>query len=231
MLQSVIAQHIAKVRQQVEQACHKFARNPIQVKILAVSKKQPAAAIREAAAVGQLAFGENYLQEALQKQTELADLDLEWHFIGPIQSNKTRDLAVHFAWVHTLDRYKIARRLNEQRPEAKGKLQVLIQVNISSEPNKSGVAPSDLLALAEEIQELPQLELRGLMCIPAATDDFAQQRLAFAQLAALHQRLQDAFPEARLDTLSMGMSGDLEAAIAEGSTLVRIGTAIFGARD
>ncbi|MDR9466951.1 YggS family pyridoxal phosphate-dependent enzyme [Marinospirillum sp.] len=231
MLQSVIAQHIAKVRQQVEQACHKFARNPIQVKILAVSKKQPATAIREAAATGQKAFGENYLQEGLQKQQELADLDLEWHFVGPIQSNKTRDLAENFAWVHTLDRFKVARRLSEQRPEKLPPLQVLIQVNISDEASKSGVAASDALVLAEQVMVLPHLELRGLMCIPAATDDYQQQRATFAQMAALQKRLQAAFPAARLDTLSMGMSGDLEAAIAEGSTLVRIGTAIFGARQ
>ncbi|WP_114416816.1 YggS family pyridoxal phosphate-dependent enzyme [Marinospirillum perlucidum] len=231
MLQSVIAQHIAKVRQQVEQACHKFERNPAQVKILAVSKKQSSQAIREAAAEGQQAFGENYLQEALQKQEELGDLDLEWHFIGPIQSNKTRDLASHFNWVHTLDRFKVARRLNDQRPEELEPLKVLIQVNISDEQSKSGIAPADLLALADQIMQLPRLELRGLMCIPAASDDVSEQRKTFAQMAALFKRLQEAYPQAQIDTLSMGMSGDLEAAIAEGSSLVRIGTAIFGARN
>jgi len=231
MLQSVTAQHIAKVRQQVGQACDKFARNPTQVKILAVSKRQTAAAIREAVAAGQEAFGENYLQEALEKQQELADLNLEWHFIGPIQSNKTRDLAENFAWVHTLDRLKVARRLNDQRPKEQLPLQVLIQVNISDEQSKSGVAASEALALAEQVLALPRLQLRGLMCIPAATEDFQQQRTAFAQLAALQKRLQQALPDADLDTLSMGMSGDLEAAIAEGSTLIRIGTAIFGARS
>ena len=231
MLQSVIVEHIAKVRQQVEQSCHKFARNPTEIKILAVSKTQPAAAVREAWQAGLQAFGENYLQEALQKQQELQDLDLEWHFIGPVQSNKTRDLAAHFDWLHTLDRFKIARRLSEQRPEQLPPLQVLIQVNISQEASKSGVAPSDVLVLAEQVQALPQLELRGLMCIPEATDDETEQRRAFAQMQALFQRLQMAFPQARLDILSMGMSGDLQAAIAEGSTLVRIGTAIFGARQ
>lgn len=231
MLQSVTAQHIAKVRQQVGQACDKFARNPTQVKILAVSKKQPATAIREAVVAGQRAFGENYLQEGLQKQQELADLDLEWHFIGPIQSNKTRDLAENFAWVHTLDRFKVARRLNDQRPDNLPPLQVLIQVNISEEASKSGVAVQDALSLAEQLLQLPRLQLRGLMCIPAASDDFQQQRAAFARLAALQEQLHKALPQLELDTLSMGMSGDLEAAIAEGSTLVRIGTAIFGARQ
>ena len=231
MLQLVIAEDIAKVRQQVEQSCHKFARNPAEVKILAVSKTQPAAAVRAAWQAGQSAFGENYLQEALQKQQELQDLELEWHFIGPVQSNKTRDLAAHFDWLHTLDRFKIARRLSEQRAPKQPPLQVLIQVNISQEASKSGVAPSDVLVLAEQVQALPQLELRGLMCIPEATNDETEQRRAFAQMQALFQRLQVAFPQARLDTLSMGMSGDLQAAIAEGSTLVRIGTAIFGARQ
>lgn len=231
MLQSVIVEHIAKVRQQVEQSCHKFARNPTEIKILAVSKTQPAVAVRAAWQAGLTAFGENYLQEALQKQQELQDLDLEWHFIGPVQSNKTRDLAAHFDWLHTLDRFKVARRLSEQRAPEQPPLQVLIQVNISQEASKSGVAPSDVLVLAEQVQALPQLELRGLMCIPEAIDDETEQRRVFAQMQALFQRLQAAFPQARLDTLSMGMSGDLQAAIAEGSTLVRIGTAIFGARQ
>src|SRR5690554_1133951 len=232
MLHSVITEHIAKVRQQVEQACHKFGRNPSKVKVLAVSKTQPAEAIRVAAATGQQAFGENYLQEALQKQQELADLpELEWHFIGAVQSNKTREIAENFAWLHTLARQKIAQRLNDQRPAKLPKLKVLIQVNISNEASKAGILPSEVLGFAKQLLELPRLEVCGLMCIPKASEDFTQQRQAFAQLADLQVQLMQALPELNLTTLSMGMSGDLEAAIAEGSTLVRIGTAIFGARE
>lgn len=232
MLHSVITEHIAKVRQQVEQACHKFGRNPSEVKVLAVSKTQPAEAIRVAAATGQQAFGENYLQEALQKQQELADLpELEWHFIGAVQSNKTREIAENFAWLHTLARQKIAQRLNDQRPAKLPKLKVLIQVNISNEASKAGILPSEVLGFAKQLLELPRLEVCGLMCIPKASEDFTQQRKAFAQLADLQAQLMQALPELNLTTLSMGMSGDLEAAIAEGSTLVRIGTAIFGARE
>ncbi len=232
MLHSVITEHIAKVRQQVEQACHKFGRNPSEVKVLAVSKTQPAEAIRVAAATGQQAFGENYLQEALQKQQELADLpELEWHFIGAVQSNKTREIAENFAWLHTLARQKIAQRLNDQRPAKLPKLKVLIQVNISNEASKAGILPSEVLGFAKQLLELPRLEVCGLMCIPKASEDFTQQRQAFAQLADLQAQLMQALPELNLTTLSMGMSGDLEAAIAEGSTLVRIGTAIFGARE
>lgn len=237
MLHSVISEHIAKVRLQVEQACHKVGRHPAEVKILAVSKTQPAMAVAAAAETGQQAFGENYLQEALEKQALLlADFpDLEWHFIGPVQSNKTRDIAEHFAWVHTLDREKIARRLAEQRPEHLAPLQVLIQVNVSGEASKSGVAPEQVIALADTVRQLPRLQLRGLMCIPEATDQLEQQHAAFRQLRLLLEQLQRHFvasgqSAALLDTLSMGMSGDLDAAIAEGSTLVRIGTAIFGAR-
>jgi len=232
MLHSVITEHIAKVRQQVEQACHKFGRNPSEVKVLAVSKTQPAEAIRVAAATGQQAFGENYLQEALQKQQELADLpELEWHFIGAVQSNKTREIAENFAWLHTLARQKIAQRLNDQRPAKLPKLKVLIQVNISNEASKAGILPSEVLGFAKQLLELPRLEVCGLMCIPKASEDFTQQRQAFAQLADLQAQLMQALPELNLTILSMGMSGDLEAAIAEGSTLVRIGTAIFGARE
>lgn len=231
MLQSVITEHIAKVRQQVEQACHKFDRDPTEVKVLAVSKTQPAEAVRSAVTAGQQAFGENYLQEALQKQQALADLtELEWHFIGAVQSNKSRDIAENFAWLHTLERQKIAQRLNDQRPESLPKLKVLIQVNISNEVSKSGVVPSEVLAFAKQLTQLPRLELRGLMSIPKASENLDEQRYAFAQLAALQKELQEALPSLNFDTLSMGMSGDLQAAIAEGSTLVRIGTAIFGAR-
>lgn len=227
-----IAQHIAKVRKQVEQACIKFGRHPSEVNILAVSKKQPVDALRQAITLGQRAFGENYLQEALEKQAALAQTaNLEWHFIGPLQSNKTRNVAEAFDWVHSLDRLKLAQRLNDQRPADKPPLQVLIQVNVSQEASKSGVTPEALPDLAAAVQALPRLQWRGLMCLPAPSSDPTQQRAAFAQLAALQRELQQRWPDARLDTLSMGMSGDLEAAIAEGSTLVRIGTAIFGARD
>lgn len=232
MFPSLVTEHIAKVRQQVEQACLKFGRNPLDVQVLAVSKTQPAEAIRAAAATGQQAFGENYLQEALQKQQQLADLpELEWHFIGAIQSNKTRELAENFAWLHTLDRLKIAQRLNDQRPAHLPPLKVLIQVNISDEASKAGVAPTEALALAKQVMQLPRLALCGLMCIPKATEDFTEQRQAFAQLAALQADLKQALPTANLNTLSMGMSSDLEAAVAEGSTCVRIGTAIFGLRE
>jgi len=232
MLHSVITEHIAKVHQQVEQACLKFGRNPSEVKVLAVSKTQPAEAIRLAASTGQQAFGENYLQEALQKQQDLADLpELEWHFIGAVQSNKTREIAENFAWLHTLARQKIAQRLNDQRPAKLPKLKVLIQVNVSNEASKAGILPSEVLDFAKQLLKLPRLELCGLMCIPKATEDITEQRQAFAQLADLQAQLNKALPELNLATLSMGMSGDLEAAIAEGSTLVRIGTAIFGARE
>lgn len=236
MLHSVIPEQLAKVYQQVTNACHKSRRDPAKVKILAVSKTQPAEAIRAAAATGQQAFGENYLQEALQKQQQLTDLpELEWHFIGAVQSNKTREIAENFAWLHTLDRQKIAQRLNDQRPAHLPKLNVLIQVNISNEASKAGIAPTALLALAQQVVKLPHLTLRGLMCIPKASDTVAEQRQAFAQLATLQKtlekELQDTLPDLTLNTLSMGMSGDLEAAIAEGSTLVRIGTAIFGTRE
>lgn len=232
MLTSVIAEHSAKVQAQVAQACIKFDRNPKDITILAVSKTHSAAAIRAVAATGLHAFGENYLQEALLKQKELTDIPtLEWHFIGAVQSNKTRELATNFTWLHTLEREKIATRLNAQRPEHLGRMQVLIQVNVSGEASKAGVAPADVFSLAQQVVQLPNLELRGLMCIPLATDDFALQRQAFEQLRHLRNQLQHKLPDARLDTLSMGMSADLEAAIAEGSTLVRIGSAIFGARS
>lgn len=232
MLHSVITEHIAKVRQQVEQACLKFGRNPSEVKILAVSKTQPAEAIRIAAKTGQRAFGENYLQEALQKQQALADLpELEWHFIGAVQSNKTREIAENFTWLHTLDRQKIAERLNNQRPAHLPNLKVLIQVNVSDETSKAGVAPAELLSLAKKVAQLPRLDLCGLMCIPKASEDFTEQRQSFAKLTALQAELKQALPSLDLTTLSMGMSSDLEAAVAEGSRLVRIGTAIFGARE
>lgn len=187
--------------------------------------------LRQAHDAGQRAFGENYLQEALEKQALLADLDdIEWHFIGGLQSNKTRDVAEHFDWVHSIDREKIARRLSAQRPTERAPLNVCLQLNVSGETSKEGVAVDALPALAEAILTLPNLRLRGLMALPAPSDDPETQRRAFRTVATALETLKTRFPEAPLDTLSMGMSGDLEAAIAEGATLVRLGTAIFGSR-
>jgi len=223
---STIPDNIAKVRARIREAAQACDRPATSVQLLAVSKTKPAAALREARACGQRDFGENYLQEALAKQAELADLDLVWHFIGPIQSNKTKPLAEHFAWVHSVDRLKIAERLSAQRPAQLPPLNVCLQVNVSFEPSKSGCAPEELPALAAAVAALPNLRLRGLMAIPEPTPDVAAQRAAFARL----RELRDGLP-LPLDTLSMGMSDDLEAAIAEGATWVRIGSALFGARD
>jgi len=198
------------------------------VQLVAVSKAQPASAIREACQAGQAVFGENYLQEALDKQAQLSDLDIEWHFIGPIQSNKTQPISQHFSWVHSVDRLKIAQRLNESRPEDLPPLQVCIQVNISNEDSKSGVLPDDLAALAAEIQKLPRLKLRGLMAIPAPTQDMNQQIAQFKRVRQCYDAL--LAKGFTLDTLSIGMSDDYPAAIAQGATLVRIGSALFGAR-
>ncbi|MEE4144155.1 MAG: YggS family pyridoxal phosphate-dependent enzyme [Halieaceae bacterium] len=220
---------IANLRQRVRLAAEKSQRAPEDIEILAVSKTQPAAAIRAAWRGGLTQFGESYLQEALAKIAELQDLPLTWHFIGPIQSNKTRAIAEHFAWVHSVDRSKIAQRLNEHRPAGLPPLQVCLQVNISAEQSKSGVSPEALPGLARELLLLPRLQLRGLMAIPAPTGDPARQRAAFAQLRLALEQLQSLAPG--LDTLSMGMSDDLEAAIAEGSTMVRVGSGIFGPRN
>jgi len=196
------------------------------VGLLAVSKTKPASDLREAFSAGLRDFGENYLQEALGKQTELSDLPLIWHFIGPIQSNKTRAIAENFAWVHSVDRLKIAQRLSEQRPADLPPLNICIQVNVSGEASKSGCTPEDLPALAQAISALPNLRLRGLMAIPEPTEDSDEQNAAFAAVRTLQDQL-----NLPLDTLSMGMSHDLEAAIAQGATWVRIGTALFGARN
>jgi hypothetical protein len=198
------------------------------VKLVAVSKAQPASAIREAYQNGQTIFGENYLQEALDKQAELTGLDIEWHFIGPIQSNKTQPISQHFAWVHSVDRLKIAQRLNDARPAQLPPLQVCIQVNVSNEDSKSGVLPADLSALATEIQKLPRLKLRGLMAIPAPTKDVNQQITQFKLVRECYDALlAQGFA---LDTLSIGMSDDYTVAISQGATHVRIGSALFGAR-
>ncbi|KJZ65655.1 YggS family pyridoxal phosphate-dependent enzyme [Pseudomonas fluorescens] len=223
---STIADNIAQVSSRIHAAAVAAKRDEDSVQLLAVSKTKPAEALREAYAAGLRDFGENYLQEALSKQLELADLPLIWHFIGPIQSNKTRAIAEHFAWVHSVDRLKIAQRLSEQRPADLPPLNICIQVNVSGEASKSGCTPADLPALANAISELPRIKLRGLMAIPEPTDDRAAQDAAFAAV----QRLQTSL-NLPLDTLSMGMSHDLESAIAQGATWVRIGTALFGARD
>ena len=223
---STIAKNIAKVRTRIREAAQACGRDPQTVGLLAVSKTKPAAAVREAHACGQRDFGENYLQEALNKQAELSDLALTWHFIGPIQSNKTRPIAEHFAWVHSVDRLKIAQRLSEQRPTQLPPLNICLQVNVSGEVSKSGCTPDELPALAKAVSQLPNLRLRGLMTIPEPTSDLAQQHAACARLRQLRDDL-----NLELDVLSMGMSDDLEAAIAEGATWVRIGTALFGARD
>ena len=223
---STIAGNIARVEARIRAAALAVQRDVTSIHLLAVSKTKPAGALREAHAAGIRDFGENYLQEARAKQLELADLPLCWHFIGPIQSNKTRAIAEHFAWVHSVDRLKIAQRLSEQRPADLPPLNICIQVNVSGEASKSGCTPADLPALAMAISALPRLKLRGLMAIPEPTEDRAEQDAAFATVRDLQASL-----NLPLDTLSMGMSHDLESAIAQGATWVRIGTALFGARD
>ncbi|NMX79236.1 MULTISPECIES: YggS family pyridoxal phosphate-dependent enzyme [Pseudomonas] len=223
---STIADNIGLVSQRILAAADAVQRDASSIHLLAVSKTKPAQAVREAYAAGLHDFGENYLQEALGKQADLTDLPLSWHFIGPIQSNKTRAIAENFAWVHSVDRLKIAQRLSEQRPADLPSLNICIQVNVSGEASKSGCTPADLPALATAISALPRLKLRGLMAIPEPTEDRAEQDAAFATVRDLQASL-----NLPLDTLSMGMSHDLESAIAQGATWVRIGTALFGARD
>ena len=223
---STIAENISTLAERIHNAAQASRRDPGSVGLLAVSKTKPASDLREAYAAGLRDFGENYLQEALGKQTELSDLPLIWHFIGPIQSNKTRAIAENFAWVHSVDRLKIAQRLSEQRPADLPPLNLCIQVNVSGEASKSGCTPEDLPALAQAISALPNLRLRGLMAIPEPTEDSDEQNAAFAAIRTLQDQL-----NLPLDTLSMGMSHDLEAAIAQGATWVRIGTALFGARN
>jgi len=226
---TAIAENIQALDQKIRSLEQRYGREANAVKLLAVSKQQSSERIREAALAGATDFGENYLQEAEAKIAELDDLDLCWHFIGPIQSNKTRAIAESFAWAHSVDRLKIARRLSEQRPADMAPLNVCIQVNLSDEDSKSGVALGEVPSLCARFAELPRLRLRGLMAIPAALDGLDVQRQAFRPLADCFQSLQDTYPD--LDTLSLGMSNDFEAAIAEGSTLVRLGTAIFGPRN
>lgn len=223
-----ISQNLAQIQQQIESLSAQFQRE--NVRLLAVSKTKPVSAIEEAIQAGQKAFGENYVQEGVEKIAYFnQQADLEWHFIGPLQSNKTKLVAAHFDWIQTVDRLKIAQRLSEQRPAGKAPLNVLIQINISDEASKSGIAPEDMLPLAKEIALLPNLKLRGLMAIPKPEHEPAQQKIALSKMQQLFNRLQTEFEG--IDTLSMGMSDDMAAAIECGSTMVRIGTAVFGARD
>ena len=224
-----IAANLQAVRERIERAARSAGRQLDDVVLLAVGKTFPAEYIAQAHAAGQQAFGENYVQEAVEKITQLAGLPLEWHFIGPIQSNKTGPIAQHFHWVHSVERERVAQRLNAARSDDLPALNVCIQVNVSGETSKSGITPGEETALADAIARLPNLRLRGLMTIPEPTPDPALQRRRFARLRELKEAL-----VARghpLDTLSMGMSDDLEAAVAEGATLVRVGTAIFGRRE
>ncbi len=226
---TTIATQLQTVRARITAACLAAGRDAQAVRLLAVSKTFGPEAVAEAYAAGQTAFGENYIQEAVEKMAALSHLPLEWHCIGPIQSNKTRLVAQHFAWAHTVDRLKIAQRLSEQRPPELSPLQVCIQVNVDGGPTKSGVAPNEALGLAREVAALPRLCLRGLMCIPEPAPDFEASCAVFMRAKALFDQVNEA--GLQLDTLSMGMTADLEAAIHAGSTLVRVGTAIFGGRS
>ncbi len=225
---TTITSNLQAVRTAIGVAATQSGRRLDEIELLAVSKTFPENALREAYHAGQHSFAENYVQEALDKMAALQDLAMTWHFIGPIQSNKTRAIAENFAWVHSVDRLKIAERLSEQRPANMPPLQICLQVNIGNEASKSGAAPSEVEALAEEVIKLPHLKLRGLMAIPAPNDEVTIQRNGFAQLRQLRDQLKQ--QGLQLDTLSMGMSHDFAAAIAEGATMVRIGTAIFGDR-
>lgn len=232
MIMSLIRQNLQAITATIVAAAQESGRPPEAVRLLAVSKTFGPEAVQEAVAAGQRAFGENYLQEGLDKIRALNDAGapaLEWHFIGPIQSNKTRPIAENFAWVHTVEREKIAARLSEQRPAGLPPLQICLQVNISGEASKSGVAPEEVAELAHKVAALPNLTLRGLMAIPEPAVEFEQQRAAFARLRTLYEQLRAG--GLALDTLSMGMSADMRAAIFEGATIVRVGSAIFGARN
>ena len=227
-----IAHNLAQVRDKISAAATRCGRTSEEVTLLAVSKTKPASAVAEAVAAGQRAFGENYVQEGVDKIRHFQETGvsgLEWHFIGPLQSNKSRLVAEHFDWCHTVDRLRIASRLSEQRPATLAPLNILIQINISDEASKSGIALSELDALAAQVAELPGVRLRGLMAIPAPVSDYERQFAVAQQMAVAFDALKARYPT--VDTLSLGMSDDMDAAIAAGSTMVRIGTAIFGARD
>jgi pyridoxal phosphate enzyme (YggS family) len=223
-----LGSHLRDIRARIEQAAVRAGRDPAGVTLVAVSKTQPAESVREAATLGVTEFAENYVREAAEKIDALRELPLNWHFIGAIQANKTRAIAGQFAWVHSIDRLSVARRLSEQRPFHAPPLNLCIQVALVPEPNKSGALPADLPELARAIGELPRLRLRGLMCLPPPTPEPGAQRAIFVRLRQLQEGLN--FQGLGLDTLSMGMSGDFEAAVAEGATHVRIGTALFGPR-
>lgn len=226
---SAIATNLQAVRARIAAAARAAGRDPADITLLAVSKTKPLADVLATVVAGQRDFGENYVQEGVDKAMATVDRDLAWHFIGPLQSNKSRLVAEHFAWVHSIDRLKIAERLSAQRPVGLPPLQVCVQVNVSGEASKSGCAPADALALCRAVAALPNLQLRGLMAIPEPVDDPAEQRRPFRQLREIYEAVRAAgLP---VDTLSMGMTHDLEAAVAEGATLVRIGTAIFGERN
>ena len=227
---TLIAENLQTVRERIDRACQAAGRAPGSVHLLAVSKTFPADDVRQAHAAGQTAFGENYIQEGVDKIAALRDLPLQWHCIGPIQSNKTRLVAEHFDWVHSVDRLKIAQRLSEQRPAHLPPLQVCLQVNTDGGPTKSGVPPEQVLALAREVAALPRLVLRGLMTIPDPVDGFEAEVALHRRATALFEQVRAELALPPFDTLSMGMTADLEAAIAAGSTLVRVGTAIFGRR-
>lgn len=226
---TTIAPRLHQVRERIRAAAERYNRDPDDIHLVAISKKKPAEMIEAALAAGQTDFGENYLQDALKKIDALSDSAAIWHFVGDIQSNKTRDIAAHFAWAHAVDRLKIARRLSDQRPDGMAPLNICIQINIDDEDSKSGIAPSEAAELAGQIAELPNVRLRGLMALPAYTDDLESQRRPFAALRGIFKGLNA--EGYALDTLSIGMSADLEAAIAEGATHVRVGTDIFGARE
>ena len=223
-----LAERFQRLNQIIAAAVTRHGRHPGNVKLLAVSKRRSSAEIRQCALLGQAAFGENYLQEALPKINDCLDLGLEWHFIGRIQRNKTADVAKHFDWVHTVDRLSVAQRLNDQRPDELSPLEICVQVNLDGAANKAGVPPEQLTSLLAEISNLKRLRLRGLMTMPEPSEDAQLQRLPFQQLATLLAAVSIDHPA--MDVLSMGMSGDMDAAIAEGSTLLRIGTALFGPR-
>jgi len=225
-----IKQQLIDINQKIANTATQFNREPSDIQLLAVSKTQPPSRILDAYHAGQQSFGENYLQEARDKQEVLKDLDINWHFIGPIQSNKTREIAEHFSWVHSVDRLKVAKRISKQRPEHLPPLNICLQVNIDNEPSKSGVSIGELPALTQSINLLPQLRLRGLMAIPAKRSNHDEQRAVFIQVAELLQQLKLTNPCLDMDTLSMGMSDDMEAAIAAGATIVRVGSSIFGPR-
>lgn len=229
-MKNTIKNNYIQLQERIENGCIEHSRSSDSVQLLAVSKKQSADAIRDAYQLGIRSFGENYLQEALAKQIELSELDIEWHFIGPVQSNKTNKIATHFTWLHTVDRLKIAQRLDSQRDAALSALNCCIQMNTSGEDNKAGISDeTTLLELATFIDKADNLALRGLMCIPSP--DAKKAQTEFQYLAKLRDSLKTQFPDSPLDTLSMGMSQDLEIAIGEGATMIRVGTALFGARE